>query len=536
MDLQVQYNGISLTPTPLVSQSQQFLDYPQRWGTVTQIELNGYLTGLSSSVGSGISGFTSNFLSQFSTLTVGEVGGATLYSWSNVIVDEISFSNNHFAEGAMVPYSMKLRSFNVPSGVVEPSSEYVFNQGDDGVVTVNHKVSARGIKTVTGALFNAINFVRTLTGINPFAPAFIPNGTGVQTSLAETIDRAAGIYTVNEVWKYNTGVNQPYVETIGLTITDAADADYLTFDAAWRLEGSAVKDNLSVVENALFTTAPSIASRIAGLGYVTGFMAQTALSVTRDTGAAVIDIKGAFLSGYSSSDVNGFFDYIVTLENDLTMPRAIWKVEGEFFCKGPFAYRTQQLNSFKTTNSSNWRSYLSGLITSAPIYTTYHTGGNTLSSQTLVSIIENTGQALLKLSMTMNEGADRLGSNQKYTVDVSPARWNFELLPSANIEGHYVVQDPQMQSRARITIGVSADSLAPGALVSTASGIINELATIYVTSGFVTSENLTTGETDIAYSKEWIGVDYQSVNSLFTKVVGSTSNDFVRQPGFKFGY
>lgn len=536
MDLQVQYNGISITPTPLVSYSQQFLDYPARWGLVTQIELNGYVTGLTSSVGSGISGFTSNFISQFGTLTVSEVGGATLYSWPNVNIDEINFANNHFAEGAMAPYSMRLRSFNVPSGVIEPSNEYAFSQGDDGIVTVNHKVSAKGIKNSSGALFNAINFVKTFTGRNPFAPAFIPDGAGVQISLAETIDRTAGTYTVNEVFKYNTGANQPYIENLSITITDAAENEYLNFDVSWKLQGSAVQDNLTGVENALFNTAPSLTNRLFGLGYATGFLAQTAFSVNRDTGAAIIDIKGSFISGYSASDVNGYFDYTVALDNDVTVPRAIWKVDGEFFCKGPFAYRTQQLNSFKTTNSSNWRLYLSGLITSSPIFGTYHTGGNTLSSQTTVSITENTGQALLKLSMSMNEGADRLGANQKYTVDVQPAHWNFELMPSANIEGHYVVQDPQMQNRARMQIGVTADSLTPGTLVTTASGIVNELAAIYVLSGFVTAENLTTGNTDIAYNKEWIGTDSQSVNSLYTKVVGSATNNFVRQPGFRFGY
>lgn len=533
-DIIVQYNGTRLNPTPLVSYNHQFIDYGSRWGNVTQIDLNGFLTGLPIGGTGSVRDLASVFSGQFGKLDVIETGVGTIYSWSNVVVDEISFGNNKFYEGTMAPYSVKMRSYNVPSGIVDPVNEYTFTLGDDGQVTIGHKVSAKGIKNISGALNNAIAFVKNFTGRNPFSPAFMPSNSGVLMSVSENIDRAAATYSVNETYKYNTGVNQIYLETFSLNITDTSDSDYITLDANLRLQGSPVEKNLSGVESLIGSI--NIPSKILALGVATGSLARTNFSVNRDTGACVVDIKSSFISGYSGQEVTGFFDYFVNLEKDNLIPKETWKIEGEFFCKGPLNYRRQQLNSFKTIYGGNWRGYLSGLLVNSPLFTTYHSPTHTLSNGTEIQMQENTGQANFKISMTLMEGADRIGRNAKYSVEVSPSRWNFELLPSANIEGHYVVQDPQMKSRSKIHISVSSESLAPYTLLNGVSGMVDELSNIYVLSGIVTSETVTTGLMELSYDKEWIGLDANSPSLLYTKVVGSTSFDYVRPSGFKFGY
>ena len=60
-DLIVKYNGVTLSPTPLVQQSYQFIDYGSRWGNVTEIELNGNITGITGQVTSVQTGFAANF-------------------------------------------------------------------------------------------------------------------------------------------------------------------------------------------------------------------------------------------------------------------------------------------------------------------------------------------------------------------------------------------------------------------------------------------------------------------------------------------
>lgn len=533
-DLVVRYNGNVIAPTPLVRYSKQFIDYGARWGDATQIELNGLITGLPVGGTGAIGTFTNIFTGQFGTLDVTETGKGSIYNWSNVVVQEINFPNSKFYEGCIAPYAIKMLAYNVPSGVVEPVNEYAFVQNDDGTVSLSHKISARGVPNISGSLNSAIGFVRSFSGRQNFASTFLPNNSGVLLSMSETIDRLTSTYSINETYKYNTGIDQIYLETFSLGITDAEDSEYLTIDANLKIQGSTITKNIGAVETALASV--SIPSKISALGIATGFLAQTTFSVSRDTGAATIEIKSSYLSGYSTQDANGFFDYTVTIEEDKLLPKETWRVEGEFFCKGPLDFRTQQLNAFKSTNGSNWRSYLSGLLLASPLYLSGYHGSGQLSNFSQIEIHENTGQADFKISMTTVDGLNRTGPNEKYNVEVQPSRWNFELLPSANIEGHYVVQDPQVQTRSKIQIGATVDTLNATAILPALSGIVNDLSAIYVLSGFVTAESMSTGLLEAAYNKEWIGADAYGQNFLFTKVVGSTSFGFVRPPGFKFGY
>ena len=144
-EITVQYNGSALVPTPLVGQTYQFIDYGNRWGNVLEVELNGTLTGIAST--GDVSKITNIFSSQFGTLEVLENPSTLIYEWQNCVVDSITFPNNHFyQQNGVAQYSVKLRSFNTPSGVTEPSNEYAFNQNEDGTVNVTHKISARGLK------------------------------------------------------------------------------------------------------------------------------------------------------------------------------------------------------------------------------------------------------------------------------------------------------------------------------------------------------------------------------------------------------
>ncbi|MFK5284396.1 hypothetical protein ACI3PL_32930, partial [Lacticaseibacillus paracasei] len=69
-----------------------------------------------------------------------------------------------------------------------------------------------------------------------------------------------------------------------------------------------------------------------------------------------------------------------------------------------------------------------------------------------INIQENTGMATFQASLVFLDGATNNAyvRNPKYTVDISPSKWSYDLLPSANIEGHYVVQDLQMMTKSKI--------------------------------------------------------------------------------------
>jgi hypothetical protein len=543
-DIVVKYNGVTLSPTPLVQQSYDFIDYGSRWGNITQIELNGVITGFTSAL-SVQTGFANNFTGQFGTLEVLD-GVQTMYKWNNVILDEIVFPPNHLFLGtaprSLTPYTAKMKVINVPSGVVDPVNEYSFAQGEDGIVTVNHKVSARGIRTNTYGLANAVNFVQNFRGANPFsaqlAATFNPSGSGILASFTESVDRTTSSYSINEVYKYNTGLFNPYVEVWSINTNDLMDNEWLTVDVDWKVQGSPVNNNVLAVEASLTTNNPI--QKLASIGYNTGFMVQAMYNATRDTGAATINIKASYLSGSSMDDILGYFDYVVNLSHDGTLPKEDWRIDGEFICFGPLEYRRSRLNTFKTASGSNgdaWRNMLTVLIMASPIYTTYHNPIYTFGGHSDLDIHEVTGLGQLRLSLSTTDGGHPSAVRYpKYTLEIEPNKWNYDLMPSANIEGHYVLQDLQMQSQGKINLTVEAQTKNPVVALPVVSGYLNSLSTLYVGTGFITTESYNTGMIDLTYQRSWLGLDNMSSGLLATKVAGSTLTDYHRKAGFKFGY
>lgn len=529
-DLSVIYNNSTLSPTPLVRFSQQFIDYNQRWGQVAQITLDGFITGIN---GSGaINTLTNIFTGQFGRLTVSEIGGSTLYDWTNVVIDNLSFSNNYFYSGGQVPYSISLKSYTIPSGVIEPINEYSFSQGDDGIVSLSHKISAKGIKNSSSAFNNAVTFVKFFTGANSTS-FFIPTGKPVLFNVVEVIDRLSSSFSVTETYKYVTGSTDTYLETFSATINNPVDAIYPTIETNLKIQGSPYNDSAGNLSSSV--TGINILSRIQNLGILTGFLGISNFSLNQDSGTNTFEIRSNYISGLTSGDITGYFDYNISVDVDRVVPKNVWKIEGEFFCLGPLDYKLNQLSLFKS-QIGNWRTYLSGLIVSSSLFSGIATPGNFLSANLPISIQENSGVGNFKINMSMPEGGDLLGANQKYNVSVQPSLWKFDTLAAGNIEGHYVVQDSQMRNRAKISIDVTADSLNPKTLTSIASGILDRLRDIYVSDGVVINDNLSTGLSDISYNKEWIGMDTQSSGVLYTKLVGSTSRSFTRIPGYSFGY
>lgn len=543
-DLIVQYNGWTLSPTPLVQQSYEFIDYGSRWGNTTQIELNGFLTGLTGPQ-MAQSGIAQYFTGQFGTLEVFD-GTNSLYRWQNVIVDEITLPPNHWFAGttikSMAPYSVKMKSINVPSGVVEPVNEYSFSQGADGLVSVTHKVSARGIRTNVDGLSNAVAFVQTFKGINPFngfTPTFIPSGSGILSTFSETIDRANSSYSIQEVYLYNTGLLSGVIESWNINTSDIFDNEYMTLDLDWTVRGSPVNNTITNIESTYLANHRPL-HKLLSMGYSTGNMIQSNYSVSRDSGAANVNIRTSYVSGYNLNDVAGYFDYTISVDLDGTVPKEDWRIEGEFVCFGPLQYKKSRVAAFKAASGASydlWRNMLTGLIIHSPIFS-YHDNTRTFGSQNDLQVNEITGLGILKLSLTTSDGG-RPSSfwYPKYSITVEPNQWEYNLLPSANIEGQYTLQDLQMQTQGKIFINVEGTTRDKDLAFPVLSGFVTTLSNIYVSTGFITSENYNTGILEMSYNRSWLGIDNMSSGLVFTKVGGTRNiSNYVRRPGFKFGY
>lgn len=532
----VKFNNIALSPTPTVSREYQFIDYGGRYGQIEQISLNSFITGITTPM-AALNSLASVYGGQFRTLEVLE-DSTSIYKWDNAVVQEVNVPSNTLSINGFTPYNVKLIAYQIPSGVLDQSNEYSFAQNGDGTVTVNHKISARGIKNATGALDNAINFVKNFVRKNPFtscAPTFIPNSSGILSNISESIDRASCSYSVTEVYKYATG-SSPVgcIQTDSLSIDDSKTNDYLTIDLSVKLQGSPVDSNIEQVQAA--ATSLSIDSVLQSYGLVTTGIFRNTFSLTEQTGDSSVEIKASFLSGINGADYSGYLDYTVSMDKDFVPSISTWRLEGDFTAKGPLTSRKTKLAAFKTANQAGgYLPFITGLITGSALWGKF---GEYNLTPTQVNISENTGLATLRISAAFSNLDTLSGLVQpKYSVEVDPPRWIYEVMPSANIEGHYVVQDLQMKNQGKIRLSANAGTSGTKVSdISIMSGIISSLSGIYVDQATVTSETITSGFTNVEAQFELLGTEKRATAFLTSKVYGSFGNDYVRPKGYKFGY
>lgn len=543
--LYVYYDSKELYPTPLVNYSYQPVTFGYVYGYNTDITLEGVITGISG-YESVIEGLTGIFANQFSTLSVENEENKKIYEWNNVTVNNISLEQSQYLESGFIKYTIKCLSYDVPSGVIDPSNEYSFNQNEDGTVNVSHVISARGIRNDIGAFQNAINFVKLFTGKDPFencVPYFIPNGSGVLLNLSESINRAEGLYSVTETYKYKTGISAEALSVASLNINENLGDEYRSIDYNLKVIGSPIyKNTESIISNYLdYDVLTNIQNEF---GFNTSNWIKNNYSVSVDSGSASFEIKIGYLSG---ANPNGFFDYVVSCDKDYLMGTENWKIDGEFKCFGPLDYKIKELNDFKIVNGNNsWRDYLTGLIKTSPLFSALHDSDKMFSNNFNVVENETLKLAELKLSLSMNMGHEPTGvSELKYSINATPSKWIYELLPASNIEGVYVVQDLKTKTNSSIQFSVSSKSSNIKKSLTACSGYINNLANVYVDSGtdsnvsaFLMEESYSTGTYDSSYSKRFLGkvknIDNELIN-LQSK--GSFNNSApLRGAGYNFGF
>lgn len=541
--INVSYNGIVISPSPLVNFSNIPVQYGYLYGYNSEISLKSFYTGITTS-GNAINFLTGIFSQQFQTLLVTDNNNNTLYNWPNITVDSISIDPNTYFIGSFVPYTVKLKSYSVPSGVTDISNAYEFQQNEDSTVSVNHKISARGVRNLNGAFQNAILFCQQFQGIDPFsvaAPLFVPSGSGVWMSRNENINRIDSIYSITENYRYSTGLFAPYTKTTSLDISESINDEYRNINYGVKLQGSPIINNVaSVISSLNYTMLTDIAN---DFGISTSNWVKNGYEANVDSGEALIDIKVSYLSGASAS---GFFDYVVSLENDYLNNTENWKIQGEFVCFGMLEYKLQQLNNFISANESNsWRTYLTGLIGASPIFAANHDTGKLFSQNPKVVLNTNTGLGTLTLSLDWENGYEPVGlADLSYTLEASPARWIYELLPAATIEGEFVVQDLRTQSQPRQKFSLSAKTYNTASGLSLLNGYMTNLVGGYVVSGtenavtnFLTDENIDTGIYDVSHEQVWLGQDVISTGILFLQSIGSSTATIPTRPsGWSYGY
>ena len=243
--------------TPYVSRVQTPIYYGVRSGQITQIDLNGQLTGndydsLIVAQNKLVSGFSKDFQSLNLRDGSTSVEGFPI---SNCVVDSINFSDSRYNQ--LLDYSITLRAYEASlfsgvSKVLSPVNSFVFSESSDGQRSIAHTISAQGINTNTSgtiegnALDNAKDFVLSLTGwSNQIMPEMIRKGDFTKyatinpslKSQSESVNRMNGIFSVTENWVFDENNSEDAAKNVTVDIQSGINADFVTATVNVNVQG-----------------------------------------------------------------------------------------------------------------------------------------------------------------------------------------------------------------------------------------------------------------------------------------------------------
>lgn len=279
-DVTVKYGDFTFpVPTPYVTKSytNQFVG-GNLWSTGVEVKLDGQIAVLPERDG-GTSNDYSNLKNQRDVIAKAFAGalGKNFQQFSvsghgtNFVLSNCSVSSLSFGSAAyrgLLSYSITINGFDASNdnvisnlGVQNPVDSWAYSEGEGGVATLTHNVSAQGVNSTDGkndAFLNAKTFVSSRKGTsNQIAPFFInnvhPDSALILTSINESINILGGSYGVTESYTFATNEsataaglesNIPAMQTANvlltysLSVNEQQGSEYITVSLSGNVIGS----------------------------------------------------------------------------------------------------------------------------------------------------------------------------------------------------------------------------------------------------------------------------------------------------------
>jgi|LakMenE18May11ns_1017448.scaffolds.fasta_scaffold9959678_3 hypothetical protein len=239
--VEIYYNGKNafsgLGPTPFVGVSQEFIDFGKKWNQVTNLTLEGQISG--KYIGGENSFYylneakdklLDNFRQNFKTLEIRE-SGVPIYTGYNTIIKSINFEESKWY--ALTPYSIDIsiydqKLFSESFGVMNPVDEISFSEDSDDITNYTRKISADGIVTQSkNGIQNAKEWVtqrKALPTINPILVKNNSNAFLLQTE-TETIDRFNNTYSWEGTYKKSINKENPSNSILSYTLDISSNTE-----------------------------------------------------------------------------------------------------------------------------------------------------------------------------------------------------------------------------------------------------------------------------------------------------------------------
>ena len=205
------FSGIC--PTPFLYFDKEYIEYGSNWGSKYNFSIEGQITGklgpnafydLENKKNQLILNFKKDNLSIKVTEDSSEIFLSDICS-----IDSISFDQSKYY--ALLPFNIKAScydsgSFGENYGVLEPQDSWDYSESEDGIVSLQHSVSAAGFNSSgVSAIANVKKWAATKTGISKKIDSLkIKNLSAtdfILESFSEQVDRFNGKYSIEEVYR-----------------------------------------------------------------------------------------------------------------------------------------------------------------------------------------------------------------------------------------------------------------------------------------------------------------------------------------------
>lgn len=516
MSVIIKYDGQTLDPTPFLSRSMEPVDAGAlRLGFIQEYDLNGFVSIKGLNYGPALDKFAKS-------PAMLEINGDSIKVFvTSFSIADTAFNINDSATHNLIPYSVKFKSYEaLPDKIKSPSLEYSYSEEANRVISLSVKASAQGITSVE----DARDFVDTLVGdfrpntkfaesiiltipavVQSAVPLRAPKTPAPATNWAlisskRSIDRTKFTYSVERNFKRNPGgiddsSNFKFFETVDVSQSlSPVSQEFKSYDFNVNLKILCEPDGKNVknvaqkwtdIENSI-KTSNSYVKQIVDHYFGQAQHQITVksknniekLSFSKNESANEMTLKFTLVDCHED-DFKGYFSYSVSTDYDLALDEKSVSIDGEFVSKGDLPNRREWLHKWMkgqyTPSASLGKNQKVTQKNNGPdFYKFVHLLKKDVSPINVdfvtvdkVNVDHNANKASLKLSSSLDD-KQRLKNNDQmsFSVDAKVGLPVYKFSPSANIEGHFIIQDFQCKSLETFTVDVNgeiSDSVAANA-------------------------------------------------------------------------
>ena len=360
MSVQILYNNkdvfSGISTVPFVGFSQEFIDFKTQWNQITNITLEGQLTGkylgelsynyLNESVQKLFNGFSTNF----GSLQIKD-NDNVIYSANSAIIDSINIEESNWY--GLLPYNINIivydqELFTSYYGVIDPQEKFSFSDENGDIVNLTHTVSAKGI-AVNGqnAITNAKNWVSQRTSnYNKIQPILVKKDSKnyLLQKVNEIVDRINGSYTWEGTYVKSVNPENPNNCLLNYTVELSLDVNdgFTVAKINGNLKSADINTLRSEYNNLnLFSICNDICSSTFNKTLSSRILSET---VTEEPNTNSLNFSATFNDDLSPNVIN---NYNIDINNNLLKCIITARLSANLSCKyGDIKKRWREVKDF----------------------------------------------------------------------------------------------------------------------------------------------------------------------------------------------